>query len=144
MTLEQKAGKLSYIDALRGWAILGAVVVHALDYGTGAQQLSPLVVSFCQSGARGVQLFFIIITFTLFLSMTNRQRQEKRPTLNFFIRRFFRIAPLFYLGILFYVLTYSRAWASLPKVLVTLLFINGAHPNTINSLVPGASLSPSK
>ncbi|PJJ58735.1 acyltransferase family protein [Hymenobacter chitinivorans] len=129
--------KLAYIDALRGWAILAVVWVHVLYFGAQEQFLRSDFVSFCLSGARGVQLFFVVSAFTLFLSMGVRQRKEKYPTLNFFIRRFFRIAPLFYLGILFYVLTYSYSWASLRSVLVTVLFINGAHPYTINSLVPG-------
>jgi peptidoglycan/LPS O-acetylase OafA/YrhL len=129
--------KLAYIDALRGWAILAVVLVHVLYFGSQEQYLSPGFVSVCLSGARGVQLFFVVSAFTLFLSMGVRQRKEKHPTLNFFIRRFFRIAPLFYLGILFYVLTYSYSWASLRSILVTVLFINGAHPYTINSLVPG-------
>jgi peptidoglycan/LPS O-acetylase OafA/YrhL len=40
-----------------------------------------------------------VSAFTLFLSHDNR-KSECNPTMNFFIRRFFRLAPMLYIGIL--------------------------------------------
>lgn len=44
-----------------------------------------------------VPLFFIVSAFTLSLSYNSRNKQEKHPIKNFFVRRVFRICPLFYL-----------------------------------------------
>lgn len=46
-------------------------------------------------------LFFIISAFTLCLSMNSRS-DEQTPLRNYFLRRFFRIAPLFYVWMALY------------------------------------------
>jgi len=89
--------RLPFIDALRGLAIFGVFIVHSSQSIDG---LPRWLSSLASQGARGVQLFFVISAFTLFLSLSTRRKNEKRPTLNFFIRRFFRIAPLFYAALL--------------------------------------------
>lgn len=55
-------------------------------------------------GAYGVQLFFIVSSLTLFLSYEQRQVLDGKDTDRFFfIRRFFRIAPAFYVAICLYI-----------------------------------------
>ena len=56
-------------------------------------------------GKYGVQLFFIASAFTLFLS---RHRRSEVGNKNFFIRRFFRIAPMYYLGIILYLFVFKE------------------------------------
>ena len=129
-----------YIDALRGWAILGVVLVHSTQWVTPSSQLFDAL---AREGARGVQLFFVISAFTLFGSMTARC-QEPRFIVNFLIRRFFRIAPLFYLSLIGYTCLNGFnaryfapegvAWWFFP---LTISFFNGWMPQTINSVVPG-------
>lgn len=95
-------------------------------------------------GARGVQLFFITSALTLSLSWNLRRTQETSSVRNFYLRRFFRIAPMFYVAISFYSILYGfspRYWAPngiewwfLP---LTVLFVNGYFPQTITSVVPG-------
>lgn len=97
-------------------------------------------------GKYGVQLFFLLSAFTLFFSMSHRKGKGDSKT-NFFIRRFFRIAPLFYLALIIYSLEkIGLAMAGLAEpysftignVIGTLSFIgNGFNPVWINSLVPG-------
>lgn len=82
-------------------AVLAVLVVHCALFGTNTPD-HPLFAALVQQGARGVQLFYVLSALTLFLSMGSRAAQERRPTLNFFLRRFFRIAPLFYCAMLYY------------------------------------------
>lgn len=136
-----KIDRFAYIDALRGFAILGVVCVHS------SQWVAPstgLLSSMAAQGARGVQLFFVASALTLFLSMEARRGQEARPIVAFFVRRFFRIAPLFLLGIVAYLLQRGMGpsyWA--PDglrwwhVALTATFLHGWYPETINSVVPG-------
>lgn len=58
-------------------------------------------------GAYGVQLFFIVSSLTLFLSYEQRRGIDTKNTVSFFfIRRFFRVAPAFYLAIILYVIAF--------------------------------------
>ena len=94
---------LAYIDSLRGIAILMVVVVHAAQivFHPG------LFATILSKGAYGVQLFFIVSALTLFLSYEQRQPIEiKNVDKFFFIRRFFRIAPAFYLATILYTLAF--------------------------------------
>lgn len=131
--------KYDFVDALRGWAILGVLFVHTELWVTPPNSMANIV----RDGARGVQLFFVASAFTLFLSMSSRKRTENKPNRNFFIRRFFRIAPLFYLSILFWLLKDGfapRFWApdgvNLSHVIATLTFTHGWHPEYTNAIVP--------
>ncbi|HVO33504.1 MAG TPA: acyltransferase, partial [Elusimicrobiota bacterium] len=136
----QRANRLAYIDALRGWAILAVLVVH-----TGLWQTMPApwngMVGF---GARGVQLFYIVSAWTLLLSMQRRFGQERHPYLSFGIRRLCRIAPMFYVALVLYLWLFGTGpsyWA--PNgirpacVVANLFFVSGLHPEWINAIVPG-------
>lgn len=133
--------KYAYIDALRGIAILAVLLVHS---GQGAVATSGTLNWLMQNGARGVQFFYIASAITLCMSWDARGNIERFPKIDFYLRRFFRIAPMFYLAIVLYLLIdgfAARYWA--PNgvqswyVLVTVLFLHGFNPETINSVVPG-------
>ena len=134
-------GHLDFVDALRGLALLGVVLVHT---GQRVTELSPRTAEVTSYGAFGVHLFFVASAFTLFLSLHRRSRSETRPTLNYFLRRVFRIAPLFWLAIPFYLVWNGAGpqyWAphgiTRMDVLATAAFVNGWNPTAINSVVPG-------
>jgi peptidoglycan/LPS O-acetylase OafA/YrhL len=133
--------QFAYIDALRGIAILGVVAVHSSQTVPAG---SPVLQGMMTAGLRGVQLFYIASAVTLCLSWHSRHRTEARPVRNFFVRRWFRIAPLFLLAIVVYLAIYGfgpRYWA--PNgvrpwfVPATALLLHGFHPETINAIVPG-------
>ena len=96
------------------------------------------------AGARGVQLFYIASALTLCLSWEFRASRERHPIRNFYLRRAFRIIPMFYVAIAGYLLLYGLTpryfapngvpWYYVP---LTGLFLNGFHPEMITSVVPG-------
>jgi peptidoglycan/LPS O-acetylase OafA/YrhL len=143
MQANNQGTKLSYIDTLRGIAILGVILIHTNQYG----RTSVSLLSIINNGDMGVQLFFVASAFTLFLSFNNRLGKEKTPTRNFFIRRFFRIAPMYYLiGIGYYILQNGlgqRYWLgdethiTTSNIISNFFFVHGVNPYWINSLVPG-------
>jgi peptidoglycan/LPS O-acetylase OafA/YrhL len=83
--------RLRVLDALRGWAIVGVIFVHNSIFW---RPDSHALLSLIEQGQRGVQLFYIISAFTLYLSYFRRSQDEISPVANFYIRRIFRIAPL--------------------------------------------------
>lgn len=91
--------KYGYIDSLRGIAILLVVLVHTGYNLDNTMHFFPQgvinTIFYCQYG---VQLFFMVSAYTLTISYHSRLGEEHQ-TRNFFLRRYFRIAPLFYLGI---------------------------------------------
>ncbi len=136
--------KLDYIDALRGVAILGVLMVHTSQYGRF--NVNNTVGKMIAEGARGVQLFYIASAFTLFLSFKNRLTKEKSPIRNFFLRRFFRIAPMYYLGIAYYLFQdgfgprYFLGDAqqiTVLNIISNCTFLHGFNPYWITSTVPG-------
>jgi peptidoglycan/LPS O-acetylase OafA/YrhL len=78
------------------------------------------------------------------MSWHARRKEEAFPVSNYFLRRFWRIAPLFYVAIISYLAMDGlgpRHWAPngirswfLP---ITVLLAHGWHPETINGIVPG-------
>jgi peptidoglycan/LPS O-acetylase OafA/YrhL len=135
---------LKYIDALRGIAVLGVLMVHCSKFG--ANNYPFLLSKIFDNGAMGVQLFYVVSAFTLFLSVSFRSKNEKNPNRNFFIRRFFRIAPLYYLAVLYYLYqdgTGPRLWLgdmnhiSTANIASNFFFSHGINPYWINSIVPG-------
>lgn len=99
----QEIQRYPYVDSLRGIAILMVVAVHAAQivFHPG------LYASIFSKGAYGVQLFFIVSSLTLFLSYEQRKIVDgKNVAKFFFIRRFFRIAPAFYVAICLYTVAY--------------------------------------
>jgi peptidoglycan/LPS O-acetylase OafA/YrhL len=81
---------LPLLDALRGVAILGVILVHAND---GWRTLSWPMKALSSQGGWGVELFFILSAVTLLMSWHGRH--DRAPNDAFLVRRFFRIAPMF-------------------------------------------------
>jgi len=132
--------RLRTFDFLRGLAILGVIVVHtshsfpsqisAIDFVAGL-------------GRFGVQIFYFISALTM-CYMWKLREGENNPVKNFYIRRFFRIAPLFWIAIPVYLSINGyeeNYWApegiGALQIFLTATFLHGFWPNSINSVVPG-------
>lgn len=132
----------AYIDAVRGFAFLGVLAVHC------ASLCGDFPLAFiARQGGNGVQLFFLASAITLCNSMASR-REGKMDYVNFYLRRLFRIAPLFWLAMVVYWTipgVLPRAWFTMwapdgfhaSYFLLTGLFLHGWHPYTFNCIVPG-------
>ncbi|MDF2809091.1 MAG: Acyltransferase family protein [Microvirga sp.] len=129
--------RFDFIDSLRGIAILGVVAVHV---GPSIEGLSPPLESFAAFTSRGVQLFFMLSAFTLTMISVNRPF----TMCPFYIRRLFRIAPMFYLAMVGYIVlegtepsVFAPDGIGLKQVVLTLTFLNGWTIDSFNSIVPG-------
>lgn len=130
--------KFTYIDSIRGIAILMVVFVHTAVI---VNNLNPVVDYFAKYCQMGVQLFFVASAFTLSLSVENRA-VESQPLLKYWIRRVFRIAPVYYLGILLYSSIFIIQKGEITEVFIkniitNVFFIHGFYPPAHNSVVPG-------
>jgi peptidoglycan/LPS O-acetylase OafA/YrhL len=130
--------KLRYIDALRGWAILLIMMTNISLIGSGGYHW--LVQSFLTFGNKGIQLFFVISAFTLFLSYNNQKTNDIHSVRNFYLRRLFRIAPMYYLAFAYYFwqkIILCGNYYSPASLLASLTFLNGVSPYWMNGIIPG-------
>lgn len=145
--------RITFVDALRGWAILGVMLVHTSQTVDGLDSLRG-----CFShGARGVQLFYLVSSFTL-CWITHYVHTDERSWLPYFARRYCRIAPMYYVAVLLCLAVYAFgteeglwrvifeshiAWSggrdtvTAANVIANLTFVHGANPYWIAGLVPG-------
>ncbi|MFM0327548.1 acyltransferase family protein [Caballeronia glebae] len=142
-------GHVAALDAGRALAIVGVVAVH-LSFQF--PNLPGAVTLIARMGQYGVQLFFVISAITIFMTLEMdhaRCADARHVTLRFYIKRFFRIAPMYYAAIAVYgLISYGatrsgieRAWilgAHGPMdVLLNMVFLHALSPTAMNNVVPG-------
>ncbi|XSC43707.1 acyltransferase family protein [Bradyrhizobium sp. RDT10] len=129
------------LDLLRGVAILLVVLVHCQGESRGGV---PGLSWFANEyGRLGVQLFFIVSGYTMMLTFGDRL--DLAAARSFYIRRVFRIAPLFWLAIVFYMLVtrgrgitnFAPDGVGASDVLLTFFFLHWSSVTAYNSVVPG-------
>lgn len=105
---------------------------------------SPWLLKAAELGPRGVQLFYVVSAFSLFLSYKQRMAVGPFSYRAYFIRRLARIAPMFWIAIALNVAISGlapRYWApdgiTWGDVALTAVFLNGFKPDAITSVVPG-------
>lgn len=134
-----------YLDALRGIAILLVIGYHTTIFTFHPP--SNILFRIAGEGARGVQLFYIVSALTLFITLDASGFVGKKiEQMKFFIRRFFRIAPMFYFAIIVFCLgaiffPVWKHWFALdinPASLISsVTFTNNFIPPYMNAVVPG-------
>lgn len=133
----KKNRRLTFIDALRGLASLAIVLYHLVKIPQPNLEIPSYLNVIKTHFGLGVTLFFVISAYTLCLSSENR-RSEKKRILKFYIRRFFRIAPLFYIMLLFWTLVRLVLWSketSLLEFLSNATFAFNFFPEFHTSIV---------
>ncbi len=105
--------------------------------------LPPLLGEILGRGYAGVQLFFVVSALTLAMSLKGRAA-EPAPLTAFYIRRLFRIAPMFWCAIALYLLNdgFGPRWGAphgleSTDVALAALFLHGFGLHALNGVVPG-------
>ena len=97
--------RLDFVDALRGLAAVYVVVYHMVYVPQPALDVPHWAYLVVAGGHSAVTLFFIVSAFSLCYTMKSREAAPG-AFLNFCVRRFFRIAPLYYVMIALYAFYY--------------------------------------
>lgn len=117
--LDPKANidKLLFIDALRGLAAVYVIICHVKFMPIPHLKTTAIAANIALSGHTGVKLFFMISAFTLCLSSRKRKTSlGMAQTREFYLRRFFRILPLYVFSVFlswfrdFILYGYARPW----------------------------------
>ena len=127
----------NWIDSLKGIAILGIVLVHSRLNGSYGY-----FSSFTVSGARGVQLMFLINGYLIFASL-DRADENQMKLRDWYIGKFKRLVPMYWfftfihlavfgLGERFYLGPLEKV--SVLNILCNLFFLHGFNPYYIGSI----------
>lgn len=95
--------RLGHVDALRGIAATYVFLFHLTEVPSPSPNLPSWATQLLAGGWSGVTLFFVLSAWTLAMTRDARDHED-RPDLRFLVRRFFRIAPLFYCWLIFMVI----------------------------------------
>ena len=137
------------LDSGRAIAVVSVVAVHLSFQFPHLPHWAKIV---ARMGQYGVQLFFVISAVTIFMTLeADRARYASagQIVLRFYVKRFFRIAPLYYVAIVgyglmsWYTYTFQADHASIlgphdtSDILLNLLFVHALSTSAINNVVPG-------
>jgi len=116
------ANRLNYLDSLRGLAVIAVVTSHFLER-------TPIHESWFMShinlGQFGVVMFFILSGMVIPYSVNGAER----PVVKFAISRFFRLYPVYWLSVLFAVLSSVLFYSTLPdlkNIVINLTMVQAA------------------
>lgn len=126
---ELKPQRLEFFDIARFFAIFGVIVVHV-----GQNSLPSLFFGDLHNlGRFGVQLFFIISGATVYLTY-NKGINTSNILIIFYLKRFFRIIPLFIIMAVIYFILDDKPFVE------SILPWNGLNPNVYNNIEGGWSI----
>jgi peptidoglycan/LPS O-acetylase OafA/YrhL len=128
--MSRAAPRLPFLDALRGYAILGVIWVHVAQI---APVSSPVIQTYALHANRGVNIFFVVSAISIAIAWHARA-DGYGP---FLVRRLFRLLPALLVAAIGYAaigVTSPQWW----QAAMTLTFVNGFHPTAIGSTVPGS------
>ncbi|ACC71634.1 acyltransferase [Paraburkholderia phymatum] len=139
--------RVAALDAGRALAIVGVILVHLALF---MPALPAWLQALADMGQYGVQLFFVISAATIMLTLEEETKRFGNDRVliarRFYVKRFFRIAPLYYLAIAVYSFgnylaahfnTQITAPHDVSDVLANFLFIHAWLPGAVNTVVPG-------
>jgi peptidoglycan/LPS O-acetylase OafA/YrhL len=128
--LVQQDRLLPGIHGLRGIAAL-AVVLYHLNH-IGGIQPPPAFGFIGRDFGFSVHLFFIVSAYSLMYSTQSKVGQPNW-LFDYFVKRYFRIAPLWYAMIAFFIgygFYIAKGWKTVPNLIMSLTFSFGFAPET--------------
>lgn len=139
--MEEKKARLQTVDFLKGIAILMVIFVHSPQRVEGMNETFYKASQYFEMGC---QLFFMLSGFSLSLSWDKREQTK----MEFYKSRFLRIAPSYYMMIIFYfvlswILRTFQCYIGFPQnyglhpILNNILFLHGFLADGHNDVVPG-------
>lgn len=97
MSVEPSFDRNSRIDSFRGWGCLAIVILHGFS-GYIHNQTSPFWDSFfTELGNNIISLFFCVSGYLVYQSLERLNKTSHRPLATFYIRRAFRILPIWWI-----------------------------------------------
>ncbi len=133
----------SYLDSLKGIAILGVTLVH-----TGARILPGILGKIGYAGSHGVQMFFVISAFLSFRScerwFENPANVHLKTVYGWYLRKLIRLVPLYYFCLFLSMLTgpgYATAWlgnedhVTIFNILAHIFLVHAFFPHYCNSIL---------
>lgn len=141
LTENDQLARVEALDSARGWAILGVIAIHISQ---AAQLQTGILHTLAINGDMGVELFYVLSAFSLMMVFDAREGAGRHSLQGYFIRRFFRIAPMFWIVLLLSVMLFfgkKGFWApsgvDAVDVGLTMVFLHGVSPESVNAVVPG-------
>jgi peptidoglycan/LPS O-acetylase OafA/YrhL len=127
--------RLAYIDGLRAIAAMMVFLVHSKP--PAIFSLGAIGESAVYHGLYGVTVFYVVSAYTLCRSLEPAFEGTRVSWAAYFLRRFFRIAPLYYSVILYVVWNRLSVGAPIDYVSVAahLSFVNVIAPQYANDLL---------
>lgn len=136
-----KEDNLEYVDALKGIAIIAVTLVHS-----GGGGLPGIWGRIGNDGARGVQMFFVISGMLAFRSLDHYYKHQDitiKSALRWYVKKFLRIVPLYYLALLMSLVakTWSPYWlgseghVTINNILAHIFLLHGLFPHYTDSIL---------
>lgn len=130
--------RYGWIDAVKGIAILGVVLVHSM----GGMELPFVLEKICLAGDKGVQIFFIIAACLAYRSFGENVKKGKSVS-DWLKNRAIRIAPVYYIALVtgMFFLGGPTHWngvvekITVGNVAAHIFFLHGLSPYYINSIL---------
>ncbi|WP_339788627.1 acyltransferase [Paenibacillus sp. FSL R7-0313] len=132
----KRLNRLDEIEVLRGIAASAIVLYHMWALG-GFQGVIPLVDQISNYLGIGVPLFFAISAFSLLYGYSTKIFDEQSLK-KFYVRRYFRLAPLFYVMLVVYLIEAFYVWGakySLSNIILNMTFMFQLVPSQHQSIV---------
>ena len=134
---QQQTDHFLFVDALRGLAALYVVTYHMVLVPRPILAVPPVLNDLVMAGGSGVALFFVLSAFTLSMSMA-----KKKLTLDsiqdFYVRRIFRIVPLFLVWLGLSLIRDKQLFSSTPSwkdIVLNLSFLFNFFPEKHQGIV---------
>ena len=133
----QDKSRLEFLDSLRGLAAFGIILFHAIAMNKLNYNGSGFLTAIHNNFGHAVPLFYATSAFSLYLGYLYRLDSSIQIK-DYFKKRFFRIAPLFYFMILVYTVAKYIKWDKVHtpfEYLINITFTFGLYPGKHQSIV---------